>query len=121
LSAIEVIGIAVLGGIGAVGRVAVSRAIATGHGLRPAMGTLAVNLSGSFGLGVLAGMAVSRTEMLLAGGALLGAYTTFSTLALEGRELSRERGPRHAAALFAVSLAAGLFAIWLGRELGGLL
>ena len=50
-------------------------------------GTLVVNLSGSFLLGVLTGLVlyhgVGQSARLVAGTGLLGAYTTFSTFSLE--------------------------------------
>jgi fluoride exporter len=51
------------------------------------LGTLAVNLTGSFALGVLTGLVldhgVGQAPRLVAGTGLLGAYTTFSTFSLE--------------------------------------
>lgn len=50
-------------------------------------GTLVVNVSGSFALGVLTGLALDHglgtTAQLVLGTGLLGAYTTFSTFTLE--------------------------------------
>ena len=50
-------------------------------------GTLVVNLSGSFLLGVLTGLVlyhgVGQSSRLVTGTGLLGAYTTFSTFSLE--------------------------------------
>ena len=51
------------------------------------LGTLVVNLTGSFLLGVLTGLVlyhgVGQSSRLVAGTGLLGAYTTFSTFTLE--------------------------------------
>lgn len=74
-------------------------------------GTLAVNVVGSFALGLLAG-AGEMTTVILAGGAL-GSLTTFSTLAVEIVELWRRHRWR-AAAYAAVSLATGVAAVYLG-------
>ena len=50
-------------------------------------GTMTVNLSGSFALGVLTGLVlyhgVGKAPNLVAGTGLLGAYTTFSTFSFE--------------------------------------
>ena len=54
-------------------------------------GTLAVNLTGAFVLGVLVGRGARRRRLPLAGIGLLGAYTTFSTWMLESHRLARGR------------------------------
>lgn len=74
-------------------------------------GTLAVNVVGSFALGLLAG-AGEVTTVVLASGAL-GSLTTFSTLAVETIGLWR-RSRRRAAAYAAASLAGGVAAAYLG-------
>lgn len=74
-------------------------------------GTLAVNLIGSFALGLLAG-AGETTTVILAGGAL-GSLTTFSTLAVETVELWH-RSRWRAAAYAAASLVSGVAAVLLG-------
>lgn len=59
-----------------------------GTGLRAAAGLLdgpwlaGVNLVGAFGLGLLVGMRPAREVRLLLGTGLLGAFTTYSALAL---------------------------------------
>lgn len=51
------------------------------------LGTMTVNLSGSFALGVLTGLVlyhgVGAAPNLIAGTGVVGAYTTFSTFSLE--------------------------------------
>ena len=84
-------------------------------------GTLAVNLSGAFALGLLVGAAVGGDALRLAGTGFLGAYTTFSTWMLETHRLAEDGRGRAALANVAVSLAAGLLFAWLGRELGATL
>ncbi|CAN5897093.1 fluoride efflux transporter CrcB [soil metagenome] len=82
-------------------------------------GTWAVNLTGSFLLGLLVGSGVGGVTLLVAGTGFCGAYTTFSTLACQTVALSQE-GDRPAAWLNAIgSVLAGLTAaglgLWLGR------
>jgi CrcB protein len=84
-------------------------------------GTLAVNLSGAFALGVLAGADVGGDAFRLAGTGFVGAYTTFSTWMFETHRLAEDGRSRGAAANLAVSLAAGLAVAWMGRELGAAL
>jgi CrcB protein len=69
-------------------------------------GTLAVNLTGAFAAGVLAGAGVGATALLVLGTGFLGAYTTFSTWMVERTYL-------------VTSVVAGLGLAWLGWLLGG--
>lgn len=86
--------------------------------------TLLVNLSGTFLLGVVTGTAVRRRpgnpllRPFLATG-VLGAYTTFSTFAVE-TVLLADRGDLPLAALYVVcSVTGGLAAAWCGLNLAG--
>ena len=108
------VGIGLLGGVGAGARVVLGAAIdARARGAFP-WGTLAVNLTGAFALGVLAGAGLGADAYTLAATGFLGAFTTFSTWVVDSRLL----GSRSGAANVAVSLGLGLLAVWLGRELG---
>lgn len=99
MSVLVLLGVGLLGGLGAVAR----HAVETGAGHR--LGLLVVNLSGSFALGLLVGAGVGGDALRLAGVGFLGAYTTFSAWSLE---------PRGRAV---ATLALGLVAVWLGRLL----
>jgi CrcB protein len=119
--------VGLLGGAGALARFLVDSAItararpAAGRGRPFPLGILAVNLSGAFLLGVVVGAATAGDRYTLIATGLLGSYTTFSTWVFDSHRLARD-GRRGAAALnLAASLALGLLAVWLGRELGGLL
>jgi fluoride exporter len=110
--------VAVLGGVGAVLRFSVDWVVSLRLGFRFPYGILAVNLSGAFLLGLLAGASVHGHAYLLAGAATLGSYTTFSTWMLDTQELE-ERGERRGAALnLALSLTIGLAAAALGHAVG---
>ena len=109
--------VGLLGGIGAVVRSLIASAIQSSAGVRFPLGTLAVNVSGAFSLGLLMGAEPGDHASLLAGRALLGAYTTFSTWMLETSMLADKRRRLAAALYVAVSLAAGLAAAALGRAL----
>lgn len=113
-----VLGIGVLGGLGALGRFLVDGAVAGRLGSGFPVGTLVVNLSGAFALGLFVGAGVSSDALRLAGTGLVGAYTTFSTWALESQRLGEDGQARLGALNFLVSLIAGLGAVWLGRTLG---
>ena len=82
------------------------------------LGTLLVNVSGALALGVLIGLRVHGTALVLLGTATLGAFTTFSTWMLESDRLGRYERLRLATANVAASLGAGVAAVALGRLLG---
>jgi CrcB protein len=111
-------GVALLGGVGAVARYAVSAVVTRrSDGWFP-WGTLAVNLSGTAVLGLLAGLALHGDALTLAGGGLLGSYTTFSTWMLDSDRLAEHHNGRALAMNLAGSLLVGLAAVALGRALG---
>lgn len=111
-------GVVVIGGIGAVLRFLVDRSVSARLNGSFPFGTLAVNLSGAFLLGLLGGLGLSHTAALLAGTAFVGAYTTFSTWMLETQRLGEERQVVSAAANIAVSVILGLSAAALGLWIG---
>jgi CrcB protein len=111
------IGIGLLGGLGACARVLLGAAVDARADHFFPWGTLAVNLTGAFALGVPAGAGLGGDAYLLAATGLLGGYTTFSTWVVDARLL----GGRAGAANVAVSLVLGLLAVWIGRELGAAL
>lgn len=85
-------------------------------------GTLAVNVLGCLAAGLLAGLAQRQdwigpdTRIFLFSG-LLGGFTTFSAFGLETMHLVKRGEPGIAALNVAVSVAAGLLALWLGMAL----
>jgi CrcB protein len=79
-------------------------------------GTFAVNVTGAFVLGVVAG-ALSGDAYTLVGTGLLGAYTTFSTWMLETHRLGEDGRLPLGFLNFALSLAVGITAVWLGSQL----
>ena len=111
-------GVVVLGGVGAVLRFLVDGAVSARVRRSFPYGTLVVNLSGAFVLGLLAGLAPSRDVALLAGTATVGAYTTFSTWMFETQRLGEDRRVRSLLANLGVSLVAGLAVAALGRWIG---
>jgi fluoride exporter len=112
-------GVIVLGGVGAVLRFLVDRAVSSRIVRSFPFGTLVVNLSGALVLGAIAGLALSPHLALLVGTALVGSYTTFSTWMLETQRLGEERQIWPAVANIVVSVACGLAAAALGLWLGG--
>ena len=112
------LGVAALGGAGAITRFVVDGAITQRHGRGFPLGTLAVNVSGAFALGLLTGLAASGDTLVLAGTATLGSYTTFSTWMLETHRLAEEGALARAALNVTLSLGVGVGAALLGRAIG---
>jgi CrcB protein len=113
------IGLALAGGLGALSRFALDGAVSARAGRALPFGTLAVNLSGAFLLGLLGGAGVGGDALRLAGTGFVGAYSTFSTWMLESHRLA-EAGESGGALLnVAGSLVLGLGAAALGRWVGG--
>jgi CrcB protein len=111
------VGVALLGGLGAVARVVADQWVSERAGGALPFGILAVNVSGALALGAIAGAGVHGDALRLFGGGLLGGYTTFSTWMLQTHTIARA-GQRHAAALNVVlSVALGVAAVAAGRTL----
>jgi len=121
VSAVLIIGVGVLGGLGAIARFLVDGAVSQRLGRAFPFGTLVVNLSGAFALGVLVGAVLTDDAFRLAGSGFVGAYTTFSTWAFESHRLAEDGQARHGAVNFGASLVAGVLLAWGGRALGGAL
>jgi fluoride exporter len=111
-------GVAVLGGCGALARHALDALVSARAGGRFPAGTLAVNVSGSFLLGLVTGAALHGDALLLLGTGLLGAYTTFSTWMFETQRLAEEGAGAAAALNVAISLALGILGVLAGRWIG---
>jgi CrcB protein len=110
--------VALFGALGAYARFFVDGLVSGRVGRHFPYGTLIVNLSGAFVLGVLAGAALSADAYRLAGTATIGAYTTFSTWMLETQRLAEDGRVRAAGANIVVSLALGLAVAAVGRLVG---
>ena len=121
MSPLVIAGVGVLGGIGAIARLLLDGAVSDRVGGGLPWGTLAVNLSGAFALGVLAGAALSGDALRLAAVGFMGSFTTFSTWALESHRAAEDGRLRSGAANLAVSLVLGVSLAWLGRLVGGAL
>jgi fluoride exporter len=87
-------------------------------------GTMVVNVSGSFVLGLITGLAMyhglPKTAKEVLGTGLIGAYTTFSTFSFETVQLLEDGELQGATANVAASLVAGGLAAAAGIALGGL-
>ncbi|HEY5188717.1 MAG TPA: fluoride efflux transporter CrcB [Solirubrobacteraceae bacterium] len=110
-------GVALLGGAGAVARFVIDSLISVRSDQALPLGTLIVNVSGAFVLGLLTGLNLMGNTLLLVGTATIGAYTTFSTWMLETHRLAEDRAHRVAVVNVVLSLVAGLVAAALGRAI----
>ena len=106
------------GGAGAIARFLVDGAIQFRRLSEFPMGTLVVNLTGSFALGLIVGLSAPHRTTEVIGVATIGSYTTFSTWMLETQRLAEEGELGNAAGNALVSLVVGLGAAALGRLLG---
>ena len=83
--------------------------------------TLAINLSGSFILGLFMTWALGRLPLAITTPVtvgVLGGFTTFSTFAWEGLFLSRSGRAGLALIYIVLSVVGGLVAAWWGYVLG---
>lgn len=119
-------GLVMLGGAGgALARYAL-QLIALRLGFSSQIAILAVNVSGSFALGLLLSLWLAKTsyppglQLLLAVG-FLGSFTTFSTLMWESFRLAQNDSVLMALLNLSGSVAAGLAAVALGFLAGRLI
>jgi CrcB protein len=107
--------------LGGMARYGVSGTVARRIGETFPWGTLVVNVSGSFVIGVLAAVLAAEDtglrSLLMTG--VCGGYTTFSSFSLQTLNLARDGEWLRAAANSAASLAFCLAAVWAGFVLGG--
>jgi fluoride exporter len=118
------LGIALAGSIGAVARYRTDAAVVRYAPSGLPVATLAINVSGSFVLGLITGFALyhglPNTPRLILGTGFCGGYTTFSTFAYEVVRLTDERQYREALAVLALSLVVPVLAAALGMALASL-
>lgn len=118
---------ALCGGLGAVVRFLVDSAINKRNRLSVPLGTVVVNVTACFLLGLLTGLvsdlaaqnpALSASLATILGTGFLGGYSTFSTASVEGfREFERGRvwrGVAHAGGMLVLCLMAGALGLLLG-------
>jgi CrcB protein len=118
VSALTWLGVAFLGGVGAVLRFRLDAIVQLRAAGEFPFGTLVVNVLGSFALGILTGVGVTGDALLLAGTAVIGSFTTFSTWMLETERLGEDGDDGIALLNVAVPIAAGLGAALLGWAIG---
>lgn len=120
---LDVLAVVAAGGaIGSVARYGISRAFPVEAGRFPTS-TVAINMSGSFALGIVLVLLIERlaptryARAFLAVG-VIGAFTTFSAFAVEAVQLAADHRPLIASEFVVVSVAGGLVAARLGIVAG---
>ena len=120
--ALRVLALSIGGALGVNARYWLGLGIDRIVGARFPWGTLAINASGSFAIGLVATCLASRPAQhpwrLVAIAGFLGGYTTFSAFALETYRLGESGSAGRSVAYVAASVAAGIAAVALGISLG---
>ena len=109
-------------GLGGLARYVAGAWIMTKYGGRFPLGTLVINVTGSFFIGVLMTLFIERLDphpnwrLFLVGG-VLGGYTTFSSFEYEAYQAVRD-GARWMGMLYVTgSVLLGYIGVWLGAAL----
>jgi CrcB protein len=116
---------ALAGGVGGVLRFLVDTGVSRINRLRIPLGTVLVNTTACFALGLLSGFAMgfsdSETLQAVVGVGLLGGYSTFSTATVEGVRLLRARRSVaaliHSGGMLLLSLVLGFVGLVIGSAL----
>jgi CrcB protein len=117
--------VAIGGALGSVGRFWLSGIVAARFGETFPLGTLVINVTGSFVIGIFAALTapdVSNShratiiQFFMIG--ICGGYTTFSSFSLQTLNLLREREWLYAGGNVILSVVLCMIAVWLGYLLG---
>ena len=123
LSFVQIGSVGVAGALGALTRYTLGRFIAERAGSQFPLGTLLINVSGAFVIGLLFALTEHRMipptlQVVLATG-FLGGYTTFSTMSWEGVQLVLGGSTRLSLLYFGGNIVLGLLAVTVGLLVGG--
>ena len=119
--------VAIGGALGSVGRFWLNGLISARFGETFPWGTMLINISGSFIIGVIGALAnpegrmdsqsrAFATQFLMIG--ICGGYTTFSSFSLQTLNLVRDREWLYAGGNVILSVVLCMIAVWLGWMLG---
>ena len=126
MNALLVIAVAAAGGVGAVARLVLDGALRSWLRVGYPIGTTIINVTGSFLLGLVTGLALAHglppEWRAVLGTGFLGGYTTFSTASYETVRLAQQRRYRAAlvngVGMLVLALAAAGLGLWLGQLAG---
>jgi CrcB protein len=118
-----VLAVAVAGGLGAVARLVLDGVTRSLVRVNFPLGTTVINVTGSFLLGLVTGLALANglpaEWRAVLGTGFLGGYTTFSTASFETVRLAQQRRYRAAAfngvGMLLLALAAAGLGLWVGQ------
>ena len=122
--------VAIGGALGSVGRYWLSGFVAARFGETFPWGTLVINVTGSFVIGIFAALAIPEgrmdsqsrlfaTQFLMIG--VCGGYTTFSSFSWQTLRLLQDREWLYAGGNVILSVTLCIIAVWLGYALGSAL
>lgn len=115
---VEMAWLAAGGFLGAVARHAVQSFISAHWSTKLPLGTLIVNVTGSFLLGWVISSSIQEPAALFLGTGFMGAFTTFSTVKLENIKLFK-LGERKTAILYiGLTYLLGIGSAWIGFLVG---
>ncbi|MCU4186249.1 fluoride efflux transporter CrcB [Acidiferrimicrobium sp. IK] len=124
MSLADIVWVGLAGSLGALARFTLDGAIRERFATVLPAGTVFINLTGSFVLGVLTGLVVFHvapgTLTLVAGTGVCGGYTTFSTASFESVRLAQQGRLGPAAANTAITLFGAIAAAASGLALASL-
>jgi CrcB protein len=121
---LELLLVAVGGGVGASGRFVLDGLVKSRWWGALPLGTLIINVSGSLILGFVTGLAnaavLPSVTAAVLGTGMMGGYTTFSTASVETVQLFREGkfwlAVLNGLGMLVVSVGAAALGLWLGRN-----
>jgi fluoride exporter len=122
---VTVLWMALAGGLGAVARFVVDGLVRDRFGSSFPLGTVVINITGSFVLGVVTGVGIGQLVApewrLIVGTGFCGGYTTFSAASFETVRLVEQRRSwlalLNAAGTLVVTVAVAALGLWLGLVL----
>ena len=103
--------------IGGTSRYALASIIDTRYVHHMPWGTIVVNITGCFLMGLLGTLTESDKLRLFLLTGIMGGYTTFSAFSFQTLKLYENGRPEGAAANVAISVACCLISVWLGATL----
>ena len=121
-----VVWVALAGGLGAVSRFVVDGLVRTRVSAAFPVGTVLINVSGSFVLGLVTGLVLARaapdTVRLVVGTGFCGGYTTFSTASFETVRLVEQRrlglALLNGVGTLITTVCVAALGLWLGLSVG---
>jgi CrcB protein len=121
--------VAIGGALGSMARYGLGNIVSEKYGASFPWGTLVINVTGSFIIGILGALTVAEgrmttqsrvltTQLLITG--VCGGYTTFSSFSLQTLKLLQDKQWLYAGGNIVLSVVLCMIAVWLGYLLGSM-